>query len=191
MSWLRIDDHFADHPKLLRAGPIAGWLHLAGLCYSARHLTDGFLPIEAVGTLATFNGVSITGNGQLFSEPVRVITMDLVETLVRVGLWEVWRDGDMFLGYRIHDYLKYNPSRAEVEGERESKKNGGLARAATGARQAGRFAPRQQPAGGLLAEVRHPRTPTPTRTPSSSKEEEKEVRRKGRVGLRRIGEVMA
>src|SRR6266702_3713986 len=99
MSWLRIDDHFADHPKLLRAGPIAGWLHLAGLCYSARHLTDGFLPIEAVGTL------------------------------VRVGLWEEWRDEDTFLGYRIHDYLKYNPSRAEVEGERESKKSGGLARA--------------------------------------------------------------
>ena len=44
MSWIKIDDQFADHPKVLQAGPLASWLYVCGLTYSGRYLTDGWVP---------------------------------------------------------------------------------------------------------------------------------------------------
>src|SRR5690606_35902458 len=90
MSWVRIDDHFPDHPKIAMLGslgPVAGWLHVAALCYCARYLTDGFIPAGQVMRLADFGP--------------RVRATDLAERLVAVGLWD-HRDG----GYSIHDYLE-------------------------------------------------------------------------------------
>jgi hypothetical protein len=102
VSWVKYDDQFPDHPKLAALGdlgPLAGWLHVAATCYCSRHLTDGFLPSGALSRLATF--------------PRRVQASDLAAALVRVGLWEQAEDG-----YRVHDYLDYNPSREQVERKR-------------------------------------------------------------------------
>ncbi len=41
MSWIKIDDQFSDHPKIIEAGPLAGWLYVSSLCYCGRYLTDG------------------------------------------------------------------------------------------------------------------------------------------------------
>lgn len=98
MTWVRLDDHFADHPKILAAGPPAGWLYVCGLCYSARHLTDGFLATAQVRRLAEVRN------------PIA-----LADQLVAAGLWEKVEGG-----YRIHDYLHYNPSRARVLADREA-----------------------------------------------------------------------
>jgi len=63
--------------------------------------------------------------------------------MVAIGVWEDHRDRE---SYRIHDYLDYNPSAAEVRTERQRKseagKKGGTNRAATASRSAGGvFAP--------------------------------------------------
>jgi hypothetical protein len=52
VSWVRLDDQFADHPKVTTAGPLAGWLYVCGLLYAARYLTDGFIPTAHVARLA-------------------------------------------------------------------------------------------------------------------------------------------
>lgn len=98
MAWLRLDDAFADHPKIVAAGPLAGWLHICGLLYSARLLTDGFIPTGQVRKLADVENA-----------------LELAQQLCQAGLWEPC-DG----GYQIHDYLEYNPSREETLRKRES-----------------------------------------------------------------------
>ena len=98
MSWVKIDDNFASHPKIVAAGPMAGWLYICGLTYSARYLTDGFIPAKQVRLLADIES------------PATVAAK-----LVECGLWEPV-DG----GYMIHDYLKYNPSGVQVKRDREA-----------------------------------------------------------------------
>ena len=100
MSWVKLDDGFATHPKVQAAGQSAAWLHVAGLCYAAQHLTDGAIPDS-----------SLTGMGQFTGTRAR----SLAERLVEVGLWE--RNG---AGYAIHDYLDYNPSRKSLEERRKA-----------------------------------------------------------------------
>src|SRR5437016_5465937 len=111
MGWVKIDDQFARHPKVLKIGPLAGWLHVCALTYCSQYLTDGFVPKEAVNALADFSTLA----AQFGSTAEGTIGTDFVPELVRHGLWrEV--DG----GYLIHDYLEYNPSREDILKRRRS-----------------------------------------------------------------------
>lgn len=111
MTWVRIDDGFADHPKICGLSDAAFRLHVHAFCYASRQLTDGFIPVRWL----------TGGRGK---EP------KAVQILVDAGLWEA-TDG----GYRIHDYLKYQQSRETVEINRmqlhavrsEAGRRGGLA----------------------------------------------------------------
>lgn len=94
MSWLKIDDGFMEHPKVVGLSASAFRLFMEGLCYSSRYLTDGKMP---TGALRAMNG-----------------TPRAAVELVAAGLWEV-RDE----GWAVHDYLEYNPSRAEVDEKRQ------------------------------------------------------------------------
>jgi hypothetical protein len=96
MPWVRIDDSFADHPKVLQAGLPAIGLYILALSHSGRHLTDGHISQEFVRQKAGRHA------GQL------------ADTLVQAGLWEL--NGD---GWDIHDYLDFNPSGSEVRARRE------------------------------------------------------------------------
>ena len=98
MPWVKIDDQFADHPKIMQAGPLAAWIYVCGLCYSARYLTDGFIPDGQVRKLADVDDVT-----------------PLVTRLVDVGLWDVSPGG-----YQIHDYLDYNPTGEQIKEERKA-----------------------------------------------------------------------
>ena len=100
MTWVKIDDLFPDHPKVRWAGTAAAWLYVAGLCYCARYLTDGFIA-----------DVSLAGLGQYGKSRARTLAAKLVE----VGLWERV-DG----GHRVHDYLQWNRSKAETEQQRDA-----------------------------------------------------------------------
>ena len=98
MTWFRIDDGFNDHPKVdaLEDGPCADaaeslWLR-AGV-WSAKHLTDGFIPVGRAKRLAR--------NRKAPAE------------LVRVGLWEAV-DG----GYQYHDWPDHQPTKEDVEAKR-------------------------------------------------------------------------
>lgn len=96
--WAKVDDAFPDHPKVVAAGPLAGWLFVTGLCYCGKYLTDGFIPAAQVKRLADVDDPD-----------------GLAQRLVEVGLWEPV-DG----GFRVHDYLDWNPSAAKVKVEREA-----------------------------------------------------------------------
>ncbi len=104
MSWVKLDDNYADHPKVVAAGPLAAWLNVAAWCYAARYRTDGFVPYNAVGRLC---------------DTMTYDPHDLARRLVEVGLWEAVSD-NAYDGYRIHDYLQYNPSAADAEATREA-----------------------------------------------------------------------
>lgn len=94
MAWAKVDDRFPNHPRAVKAGPCGRDLYIAGLCYAKSHLTDGFIPEDAVATLAPGN-------------PWRRSRDALVGS--GCGLWERVPGG-----YRIHDYHEYN-ERAEEE----------------------------------------------------------------------------
>jgi hypothetical protein len=101
MPWVRIDDQFPDHPKVVAAGQAAAWLYVTGLCYCNRMLTDGFIPIDQVARLVPYGA-------------------KLAPKLVEVGLWiQTTRDGAE--GFAVHDYHVYQPTREEVLADR--KKN--------------------------------------------------------------------
>lgn len=148
MGWLRLDDAFGDHPKVIGLSDRAFRAHVMGLLYCARHLTDGVVPRAAAPKAAA------------------------VRELERAGLWTSTRGG----GWLIHDYLDFNPSKADVLADREERREqrvaAGKARAAGAQRTAGRFAPAgdQQTTSEPLAKSLATRTspdPTPTPTPKT------------------------
>lgn len=97
MTWVRIDEGFPEHPKVLSAGGDAGWLHVCAISYCNRQLTDGFIPHAVLSRLSDRKRPGM-----------------LAAKLVEVGLWET-TDG----GWTIHDYLLYQPTRSETEATRE------------------------------------------------------------------------
>jgi hypothetical protein len=118
VAWVRLDDSFAEHPKLARAGPLAMAMQVAALCYANRNLTDGFVPRAVAPLLLNLDGLYLAfpEAGSLLGgeEPLAVSWQTVAESLVRAGLWEE-EEG----GYRIHDYLNYQPSREAVIRARE------------------------------------------------------------------------
>jgi hypothetical protein len=86
VGWVKLDDGFANHPKVVRLSLEARWAYVESLCYSAKYETDGVVP-EAVAA-----------NGSIRDE------------LTRAGLWE---NGPASVV--VHDYLVYNPSRSQRE----------------------------------------------------------------------------
>jgi hypothetical protein len=144
MSWLKVDDGLSDHPKVIAAGGDAAWLFICGLCYVARQLTDGFIPANVLGRLSD-----------------RKNPAKLAEKLVHVGLWER-TDG----GFRIHNYLKHNPTADEVRRRRAEKSEAGKVAAAKRWQTDSRTHGSSHASG--IATAMHPSHPIPTPpTPSS------------------------
>lgn len=102
-------DDFPHHPKILKAGPLAGWLWACGLAYANCYATDGFIPAEMVLRLIGFEDDLATRLGPL-GDP-RALALRLVEA----GLWEAAEGG-----FRIHDFAEYQPSSSEVKRERDA-----------------------------------------------------------------------
>jgi hypothetical protein len=100
---VNLDDAFTDHPKVAGLSDRAFRLHVSGICYSNRHLTDGLVPASVVPRLV---GGS---HGKA-----------LVELIDR-GMWRHVLDG----AYEIHDYLDWNRSREQVLAERERRSKAG------------------------------------------------------------------
>lgn len=97
MTWLKLNDQFFDHPVTLRAGEKATLLHLQGLAYCSRHLTDGKIPREALPGLTKV------------ARP-----RELARVLVDVGLWV-----ERKTSYEIRNYLVDQRSAKEVVTERK------------------------------------------------------------------------
>lgn len=99
MSYVALDDNFPDHPKVAGLSDKSFRLHISVLCRCGRFLTDG----EASKGLLV--SVRYGSNAAAIKE------------LLDAGLWE--REGE---GYRVHDYLVYNPSKAQVQAKRDAAK---------------------------------------------------------------------
>lgn len=106
MTWARFDDGMGDHRKVRRtlraAGLSAFGLHALAILHSARYLTDGFVEREFVDETFDVSRTKARERAAILRE------------LERQGMWEPVGDD----GWRIHDYLDHNPSRAEVEEKR-------------------------------------------------------------------------
>jgi hypothetical protein len=94
VPWFRLDDSFHSHPKIIAAGNEAIGLYVRCGTYAAQHLTDGFIPED----VALLYG-----------------SAELADTLVSAKLWRRARGG-----WRMPDYLDYNPSKEAVDKERKS-----------------------------------------------------------------------
>jgi hypothetical protein len=76
MTWTRLPDDFGDDPAMLAVSRSARLLHVEGLAYGNRHLTDGAVPAAALRTLT--DAVDPDAD---------------VAELVAAGLWTATADG--------------------------------------------------------------------------------------------------
>jgi len=106
MPWVKLDDSFYSHPKVVNAGHEAIGLYVISLTYASHQLTDGHVPAAWV------------------KQQVGSRTSKLAGVLVEHALWE--QNGT---GWVIHDYLNYNPSRESIVEKRRKdsvRKAGGI-----------------------------------------------------------------
>jgi hypothetical protein len=165
MVWTRLDDQFMDHPKVAQAGPLAGWMHVAGLVYSGRYLTDGFVPTAMIPRLADFHGIGIDDRvGELATFGHDVENQELVDRLVELGMWEPVENG-----YQIHDYLDYQPSREEVlelrELRAEAGRRGGLKSVESKRQANGQASAEASAEANDQAKFKQSSTPSPSPSP--------------------------
>ena len=111
--WLKLDDGFATHPKILEAGILALGIQVRALCYASQNKTDGFIPANAVPLLLT--GLERIGIETATIENYAAMGCGAAEIdwpayLVDHRLWEV-RPG----GYCVHDYLDWNVSKKDYD----------------------------------------------------------------------------
>lgn len=95
MGWVKLDDGFPMHPKVIQLSLEGRWAYIESLCYAARYETDGVVPSV------------VAANGSVRAE------------LMASGLWESGTASTI----EIHDYLVYNPSRTEKERKRNGSRN--------------------------------------------------------------------
>jgi hypothetical protein len=122
MTWVRIDDSFAQNPKVVSAGPLAMALQVAALCYCNRNLTDGFVPRPVARTLLDWEIVDSSGTIHTLAITSGLSGNDVTSAFVISLLLDcgMWIEEDK--GYRIHDYLQYQPSSQNVKEQREKTK---------------------------------------------------------------------
>ena len=103
--WCRLDVDYAEHPKFLMLkhqreyGPLALWPE--GLAYSARHLTNGWVPA--------------------YWPALRGYLDEHCRRLVEVGLWIPLAYGDEE-GWLIKDWQDYQPTREQWEAMSEKRR---------------------------------------------------------------------
>lgn len=99
MPWARFDDHMPNHRKIRPLTDAAFRLWVSAVCWCNANRTDGIVFCQDLTYVSD-------------TKRPRKAVAELVET----GLWEEI-DG----GWRIHDFLDYNPSKSQVDAERKRK----------------------------------------------------------------------
>lgn len=115
MAWAKFDDRYDDNEKVKRAwkrSPAAAALHAHAITWSSRHETDGIVKAEWIQE--RFDIARMKPKDR----------KDALDTLIETGLF-ISLDGESF---EVHDYLNFNPSKAQLEDKRrrdsERKRSG-------------------------------------------------------------------
>lgn len=144
MTYVKLDDKFMDHPKVVAAGPLAAFVFIAALCYSSRHLTDGAIHDNAVGLL------SPVGNPR-----------KKLESLALVGLVDKTPTG-----WQIRDYSDWQRTRDQVESIKQSRaeagKRGGSTAKQTPSKEASKSEANEEAKGTPESRVQSPESRTTT-----------------------------
>lgn len=108
---IALDDNIEDHPKFvsLSNDAFALWVRCIGYC--RRNMTDGFIPTAAAHARARCKDPR---------KPIAELTSPPVGSPRGNPLWVAVSGG-----YQVHDYLRWNPSREQVEAQREQKRIAG------------------------------------------------------------------
>src|SRR5678815_5553914 len=117
MTWARLDDQFADHPKVRSLGVYGLALQTAAICHCARYLTDGFLSFSVADQIIQSVLAPFTLSDGMIVTPCVTSGMsgddatgwDWKRLMVKAGLWDKCPKG-----FKVHDYLTYNPTKAKV-----------------------------------------------------------------------------
>lgn len=102
--WFRVDGDFVENPKIMDLTDRGFRLYMAGLCYSTRNLTDGFLSDRAVKVVCALTAA----------------TRRHIVELRDANLW-VPRDD----GFEINDYGLYQPPAEELKDLRDKRRAAG------------------------------------------------------------------
>jgi hypothetical protein len=105
---IALDDNIEDHPKFVELSndAFALWVRCIGYC--RRNLTDGYIPEAAAVARARSRN------------PRRAISELVTRSRSAASSSPLW--AAVPGGYLVHDYLDWNPSRADVEAKREQKR---------------------------------------------------------------------
>lgn len=145
MSWLKIDDNFPEHERIIGLpGPAAKWLHVVALCHCAKQLTDGHIEPFRLKVICAV------------AEVPRATFQ--IKELVKAGLWLDNGDGS----YEVRDFLHYNPSSADVKAKRQGAKD-----RMTALRSLDVRANNERTNGERSRSVRGPQSPAQSPTPKS------------------------
>jgi hypothetical protein len=121
MTWVRLDEGFPRHPKVAASGPLGMAMQVSALCYCNEYLTDGFVPKHVVAGFLNLEGIAMNmWQGDMIGGGDDATWQLIVNDLIESGLWY-----ETAGGYRIHDFLKYQPSKADVEADRKQKREAG------------------------------------------------------------------
>ncbi len=127
MTWAKLDDAILDNVKIAKAGALGFALHVAGITWCCRNLTDGFIPYGRVWCLLDMSVIFgellelMPTKPQEYEDRLLDAALDigpvqldkLASKLVAIELWE-----EVPHGYQIHDFLDYNPTKERVMAER-------------------------------------------------------------------------
>jgi hypothetical protein len=184
MAWVKIDDHFDEHPKLAAVGPIGWGVWLAGLAYCNRNLTDGFIPhaiAEGIGGKWRVRIPQGDGREQVWkvsrSSGMHGEDLDsewVAALLVRERLWE-----EVPGGYVVHDYTDYQPTREEAQSLSVKRSEAGAKGAQAKRQQVAKQTPGKLPSKHLandMAKVCPVPVPDPDPDPVPDPDPDPEVR---------------
>lgn len=95
MSYVRLDDSFAQHPKVVGLSDRAFRAQVTAMCYSGFYGTDGAIP----------KGVT---------------TLKIASELVKAGLWE-----PMANGWQLHDWKDWNLTAKQWQERKQARSKAG------------------------------------------------------------------
>lgn len=107
MPWARFDELFHQHPKVVALSDRAFRMFVCSITWSNANLTDGQIPSLEQPGMRPFLALLGIVNARHARAPAT--------ELVRAGLWITTPEG-----FQVHDFLKYQPSKLDVEREREA-----------------------------------------------------------------------